>query len=99
MLVDWGRGTEVEVFEAGDGEAEVDEGVVGGIEAREDRVVVVYPALCVIGGVGVSPSLSQYLVSFGYRYEVSFLLSFFPSSLLGFSLHRAGFSWLLSIWP
>lgn len=36
MLVDWRRGVEVEVFEAGDGEAEVDEGAVGGIEALKD---------------------------------------------------------------
>ena len=48
MEVDGRRGTEVEVFEAGDGEAEIDEGVVGGIEAREDGVVVVYPAFCVV---------------------------------------------------
>ena len=37
--------TEVEVFEAGDGKAEVDELVVGGIEARKDGVVVVNPTL------------------------------------------------------
>lgn len=48
MLVDGRRGTEVEVFEAGDGEAEIDEGVVGGIEAREDGVVVVNPMLGVV---------------------------------------------------
>ena len=46
--VDGRRRAEVEVFEAGDGEAEVDEGIVGGIEAREDRIVVVNPAHCVV---------------------------------------------------
>ena len=41
-------GAKVEVFEAGNGEAEVCESVVRGLEAREDGMVVVNPTLCVV---------------------------------------------------
>ena len=48
MFIDGRRGAEVEVFEMGYGEAEVDEGVVGGVESREDWIVVVNPTLRVV---------------------------------------------------
>ena len=48
MLVNGWHGTEVEVLEAGNGQTEVDEGVVGGVKARKNGVVVVDPTFRVV---------------------------------------------------
>lgn len=48
MLVDGRCWAEVVVFEVNDGEAEIDEGIVGGVETRENRVVNVNSTLCFI---------------------------------------------------